>query len=149
MGKIGFDLALTSQVLELINGVLFVICLWMAVTVASYLCRERRKYGGGFIAMARSGNYGLPASLFFFSAGATVIHATVWYVRHLINHGQMVVPVKDDTTLTAIISSGTVLCCLAGILTIRAMMPDRYGQWPWIIMTVTAIVFGVSGAWIF
>lgn len=149
MGKIGFDFNLSSQILELINGIMFVVCLWMAVTIASYLCRERRKYSGGLISMARSGNYKLSISLFLFASGATVIHGTLWHVRHLINHGLVTVPMKDDNFLTAVISTGTIISCWAGICTIRAMIPDRYGQWPWIAMSLTAIAFGVSSAWIF
>ena len=148
MGKLGFDfgLGLSSQILEFINGVLFVVCLWMTASVAAYLCRERRRFKG-FRAMFQRGDHTLSISLFLFVTGATVIHAAVWYVRHLINHGYIVVPMKDDNFLTLLISIGTVLCCWGGICTIRAMMPAHYGQWPWLAMSATSFAFGIFTAW--
>lgn len=140
MGKHGLNFDIPDQVLEFINAFLLVVCFGMVMFISLYLLRRlsSNKYHiGSFI---RSSEIKLAVALAIFAFGDTVIRGPVWYMRHLIVHGAP--PDQPSTSFFVFIMTiGTVMCCWGGVCAMRLMVPQRWGEWPWMLVTTVAFLF--------
>ncbi len=143
-GKTGFHLDIPGQVLEFVNGSLFVVCVGMVLFIGWYLLARLTVYRFRVCPFLRSSETKLALALLVFALGDAIIRGPIWYWRHLINHHGDASATDMTDLFTFIITDGAVLCCLSGIVVIRLMVSYRWGEWPWLFVACAAAVLSFA-----
>jgi hypothetical protein len=137
--KLGFSLDIPGQVLEFINGSLFVVCVGMVIFIAWYLLARLTVYKFRVCPFLRSSETKLAIAFGMFALGDAIIREPIWYMRHLMNHGAPASAFESDDMITFIITVGAVLCSLSGVAVIRLMAAYKWGEWPWVLVAGAAL----------
>jgi hypothetical protein len=140
-GKSGFHLDIPGQVLEFVNGSLFIVCVGMMLFIGWYLLARLTVYRFRVRPFIHSSETKLALALLVFALGDAVIRGPIWYWRHLLNHHGDSAATEMTDLFTFIVTDGAVLCLVSGIVVIRLMVSYKLGEWPWLAVAVLAIMF--------
>lgn len=132
---------LPPTLLEVINGTLLVLFLWVMFWFGYDIYSVSREVGEWRRAYRESA-----ASIACFVAflGDSIIRGSVWYYRHLQSDGVDVKELEKITTLSIAVGVAIAICGCACI--IHHLAPSRLGRLPWAIAVLTALVFGIGWA---
>lgn len=126
--------------LEALNGTLMVLLIGLMLLFGRYIVIELVRAGW---APGRR-NRTAAISVFTFLLGDFIIRTNIWLWRHLENRQMDIAPYKDALLIGTVV--GAVVSIFGGICIARHFAPDRWKQWPWIIITTAALAFGIGAA---
>lgn len=128
---------LTPQLLEAINGTLLVIFLGLVFFFSRYILLEFMKPYLTWRQARR--NRAAAISMLILLTGEALIRGHVWAWRH---YGLT----ENNVAINAGIAIGVVICIVGGVCALRHFAPDSWGHWPWVMIPLIGVIFGVGMA---
>lgn len=131
---------LTPQLLEAINGTLLVIFLALVFFFSRYIVLEfRRCRRIGLSWRDARRNRAAAISVLMIFTGDGLIRGAAWTWRHF--------NLAYDNRITNIaISIGVLICIVGGVCALRHFAPKEWGNWPWVMIPLIGLAFGIGMA---
>lgn len=128
---------LTPQFLEAINGTLLVIFLGLVFFFARYIVLEFMRKGISWRQARR--NRAAAIAILMVLTGDSMIRASIWSWQHL--------RLAADNVMASLgVATGVVICIVGGVCALRHFAPDSWGNWPWVMIPLIGLTFGIGMA---
>jgi hypothetical protein len=136
-------MTLSPYFLEALNGFLLVQFFFIMWLFARYIIQGVYTYGWTEGRRQRAAAIGV----FTLVTGDFIIRLSVWLWRHGVNTDNPPGP-AGEVLLTAGTAVGVVIAAFGGACILRYFSPSRWGEWPWITVTIAAFTFSIVMAWV-
>jgi hypothetical protein len=152
-------MTISSEFLEAVNGTQFIMYVGVALIFIQYIAMgfiasihnefEFYKSPTALLNGVREGYSTRKAAIGFliFVLGDTLIRGSIWFMRHKLNDGEPIG--KGDTGIfTLLILTGAIIVIIGSICILRNISPAKWKHWPAVIITATALIFGIGFAYL-